>query len=175
MQKILIVGERLELGRTEEVYGRGFSNIGCEVKYFTWQEARPNLSSNPFVKKVAWRIAWQWLAQIANQKLIDIANKFKPELTFVVAPLLVDPNTIQALQRYGLVFVFFTDNPLDQHHTHSNYWVRGGLHLWDAVFIWSQELANRLTEKSGKKAFFHSFCSDIKYHYPKKNTTKFMM
>jgi spore maturation protein CgeB len=168
MQKILIVGENLELGRTEEVYRRGFSDIGCEVKCFTWQEAKPNLFSNPFATKAGWRIAWQWLANIANQKLIDLANQFKPELTFVVAPLLVSPNTIQALQRHGLVFVFFTDNPLDAHHAHSNSWVRGGLHLWDAVLIWSQDLANRLTEKGVKKTLFHSFCTDVQYHFPQK-------
>jgi spore maturation protein CgeB len=168
MQKVLIVGQVLELGRTEEVYGRGFSALGCEVKYFTWQEAEPNLFPNALAKKVAWRVAWQWFAQLANQKLIELANQFKPDLTFVVSPLLLHPSTIQALQQHGLVFVFFTDNPLDQHRTHSNSWVRGGLPLWDAVFIWSQALVEQLMEKGIKKALFHPFCSDVQYHFPKK-------
>jgi spore maturation protein CgeB len=43
MKKVLIVGEILELGRTEEVYKRGFSALGCEVKHFTWKEAAPSL------------------------------------------------------------------------------------------------------------------------------------
>lgn len=168
MQKVLIVGQNIELGRTEEVYGREFSAMGCEIKYFSWHQNKPTLFPNYLAQKVAWRLAWQWLGQIANQKLIDMANQFQPELIFVVAPLLVAPNTIKALQRHSLVFVFFTDNPLDSHHAHSNSWVRGGLHLWDAVLIWSQDLANRLTKKGVKKTLFHSFCTDVQYHFPQK-------
>jgi spore maturation protein CgeB len=99
---------------------------------------------------------------------MEMANQFKPDLTFVIAPNLVQPSTIQALQQHGLVFVFFTDNPLDHHHTHSNVWVQRGLPLWDAVFIWSQELAKQLIDKNVKKALFHPFCSDVQYHFPKK-------
>lgn len=170
MQKVLIVGQVLQLGRTEEVYGRGFSNLGCEVKYFTWKEAESSLFSRSFSQRMVWRLAWQLLARSANQKLIDMANQFQPDLTFVVSPNLVRPSTIQALQQNGLVFVFFTDNPLDKHHTHSNAWIRGGLPLWDAVFIWSQELAKHLTEKGVKKVIFHPFCSDVQYHFPNRQT-----
>lgn len=170
MQKVLIVGQVLELGRTEEVYGRGFSDFGCEVKHFTWKEAAPSLSSRSFSQRVAWRLGWQFLARSANQALIKIANQFQPDLTFVVSPKLIRPSTIQALQQHGLVFVFFTDNPLDRHHTHSNSWIRQGLPLWDTVFIWSQELANKLTQKGVKNAVFHPFCSDVQYHFPKKQT-----
>lgn len=170
MKKVLIVGQVLELGRTEEVYGRGFSALGCKVKHFNLQDAEPSLVSSSFGHKVAWRVAWQLLARSVNQKLIDLANQFKPDLTFVVAPSLIQPSSIQALQQHGLVFVFFTDNPLDQHHTHSNAWIRAGLPLWDAVFIWSQELAKRLTEKGVKNAFFHPFCSDVQYHFPQRKT-----
>jgi spore maturation protein CgeB len=170
MKKVLIVGQVLELGRTEEVYGRGFSALGCEVKHFSLQEAEPSLVSRSFQDKVAWRVAWQLRARSVNQKLIEMAHQFKPDLTFVVAPSLIQPKSIQALQQHGLVFVFFTDNPLDQHHTHSNAWIRDGLPLWDAVFIWSQELAKRLTEKGVKNVFFHPFCSDVQYHFPQRKT-----
>lgn len=170
MKKILIIGQTLEVGRTEEVYGRGFSNHGCEVKHFSWQEAEPSLISNSLGYKVAWRVAWQLLARSANQKLIEFANQFQPDLTFVVSPNLVQPSSIKALQRHGLVFVFFTDNPLDQHHTHSNSWIQQGLPLWDIVFIWSQRLATQLSNKGVKKAIFHPFCSDVKHHYPQKQT-----
>jgi len=168
MQKVLIVGQILELGRTEEVYGRGFSDIGCEVKYFTWKEADPSLFSRSFSHKVAWRLAWQFLAKSSNQKLMQIADDFQPDLIFVVSPNLVQPKSIKALQKHGLAFVFFTDNPLDQHHTHSNSWLRQGLPLWDAVFIWSQQLVNELVQKGIKNVFFHPFCSDVQYHFPKK-------
>lgn len=171
MQKVLIVGQVLEVGRTEEVYGRGFSALGCEVKHFTWKEAVPSLFSRSFSQRVAWRLAWQLLARSANQALIEMANQFQPDLTFVVSPNLVRPSSIQALQQHGLVFVFFTDNPLDQHHTHSNSWVRQGLPLWDAVFIWSQELAKHLTKNGVKKVVFHPFCSDVQYHFPKRQTS----
>ena len=170
MHKVLIVGNVLKLGRTEEVYGRGFSELGCEVKHFTWKEAEPSLFSRSFSQRVAWRLAWQLLARSANQALIEMANQFQPDLTFVVSPNLVRPSSIQALQQHGLVFVFFTDNPLDQHHTHSNSWVRRGLPLWDAVLIWSQELAKYLTEKGVKKVVFHPFCSDVQYHFPQRQT-----
>jgi len=89
-------------------------------------------------------------------------------LTLVVSPLLVHPDTIRALKRYSLVFVFFTDNPVDAHHTHSNSWVEAGFPLWDAAFIWSQELVEQLVEKGVKRAFFHPFCSDVEYHFPKR-------
>lgn len=164
MKKVLIVGQTLELGRTEEVYGRGFSAIGCEVKHFTWIQAEPTLLNRSFGYKVAWRVAWQLLARSANHKLIEIANQFQPDLTFVVSPTLIHPSSIRALQQHGLVFVFFTDNPLDQHHTHSNSWIKRGLPLWDAVFIWSQCLAKQLTEKKVKNVVFHPFCSDVQYH-----------
>lgn len=168
MKKVLIVGQTLELGRTEEVYGRGFSAAGCEVKHFTWKEAEPTLFSRSLGHRVAWRVAWQWLARSANQKLIELANQFEPDLTFVIAPNLVQPSTIQTLQQNGLVFVFFTDNPLDQHHTHSNGWIRQGLPLWDAVFIWSKELVAQLLKQGAKNVFFHPFCSDVQYHFPKR-------
>ena len=45
-----------------------------------------------------------------------------------------------------------------------------GLPLWDAGFIWSQELAKRLTEKGVKKVIFHPFCSDVQYHFPQRQT-----
>lgn len=170
MQKVLIVGQTLELGRTEEVYGRGFSDIGCEVKYFTWIEAEPSLFSRSFSHRVAWRLAWQLLAKPANQKLIQLANDFKPDLTFVVSPNLLQPKSIQALQQHGLVFVFFTDNPLDTHHTHTNSWIRRSFPLWDAAFIWSRELVEGLVKNGVKKAFFHPFCSDVQYHFPDKQT-----
>ena len=170
MKKVLVIGQTLKLGRTEEVYGRGFSAFGCEVKHFTWKEAEPSLFSRSLLHRVSWRVAWQWLGRSANQKLIELANQFKPDLTFVIAPNLVQPSTIQALQQHGLVFVFFTDNPLDQHHTHSNAWIRQGLPLWDAVFIWSQELVEQLRKKGVKKVFFHPFCNDVQYHFPKRQT-----
>lgn len=168
MKKVLIVGQTIELGRTEEVYGRGFSAAGCEVKHFTWKEAEPTLFSRSLGHRVAWRVAWQLLARSANQKMIEITNQFKPDLTFVIGPNLVQPSTIKVLQQHSLVFVFFTDNPLDHHHTHSNVWVRRGLPLWDAVFIWSQKLAEKLIDQDVKKALFHSFCSDMQYHFPKR-------
>jgi len=167
MQKVLIVGQTLELGRTEEVYGRGFTDIGCEVKYFTWKEADPSLFSHSLPYKVAWRLAWQLLAKSANQKLMQVADNFQPDLILVISPNLVHPKTIKHLQKHSLVFVFFTDNPLDKHHTHSNSWITKGLPLWDAVFIWSQQLVNELLDKGLKNIFFHPFCSDIKYHFPK--------
>ena len=170
MKKVLIVGQVLELGRTEEVYGRGFSALGCEVKHFSLLDAEPSLISRSFQDKVAWRVAWQLKARSVNQKLIEMANQFKPDLTFLVAPTLIQPSSIQALQQHGLVFVFFTDNPLDKHHTHSNAWIRSGLPIWDAVFIWSQELAKRLTKKGVKNVFFHPFCSDVQYHFPQRQT-----
>src|SRR3712207_8471454 len=52
-----------------------------------------------------------------RSKLIEMANQFKPDLTFVVAPTLIQPSSIQALQQHGLVFVFFTDNPRSEEHT----------------------------------------------------------
>lgn len=170
MQKVLIVGQALQLGRTEELYGRGFAALGCQVKHFSWEESDPSLLSGLFLHKVAWRVGWQLLAKSANQALIEMANQFQPDLTFVVSPKLMQPSSIKALKQHGLVFVFFTDNPLDRHHTHSNSWMRRGLPLWDAVFIWSQELAEELHKNAVKKAVFHPFCSDIQYHFPKKQT-----
>ncbi|MDM9379620.1 glycosyltransferase [Chlorogloeopsis sp. ULAP01] len=168
MNKVLIVGQALELGRTEEVYGRGFSALGCKVQHFTWKEAAPSLVSRSLPDRVAWRLAWKLLAKSANQKLVEIANQFKPDLTLVISPLLFHPDSILALKQHGLVFVFFTDNPVDAHHTHSNSWVQRGFPLWDAAFIWSQELVERLVENGVKRAFFHPFCSDVEYHFPKR-------
>lgn len=168
MQKVLIVGQTLELGRTEEVYGRGFTDIGCEVKYFTWKEADPSLFSRSLPYKVAWRLAWQLLAKSANQKLMQVADNFQPDLILVISPNLVDPKTIKYLQKHSLLFVFFTDNPLDKHHTHSNSWITQGLPLWDAVFIWSQQLVNELSQQGIKNVVFHPFCSDVEYHFPKR-------
>ncbi|MBW4476374.1 MAG: glycosyltransferase [Tolypothrix brevis GSE-NOS-MK-07-07A] len=170
MKKVLIVGDTLEIGRTEEVYGRGFSALGCEVQHFTWKAAASSLYSASLWDKVAWRLAWQPLAKLANQKLLDIANQFQPDLTLVISPRLINPDSILALQQYGLVFVFFTDNPVDAHHTHTNSWVQRGFPLWDAAFIWSQELVERLIANGVKKAFFHPFCSDFEYHFPKRQT-----
>ncbi len=170
MKKVLIVGQTLELGRTEEVYSRGFSAFGCEVQHFSWQQTAPSLLSRSLQDRIAWRLAWKLLAKSANQKLVEIANQFQPDLTLVISPLLFHPDSILALKQHGLVFVFFTDNPLDGHHTHTNSWVQGGFPLWDAAFIWSQELVERLKENSVKKAFFHPFCSDVEYHFPKRQT-----
>ncbi|MBR8832749.1 MAG: glycosyltransferase [Stigonema ocellatum SAG 48.90 = DSM 106950] len=170
MKKILIVGDNRELGSTEEVYGRGFSAFGYEVQHFTWKEAKPSLSSIPLWDKVAWRLGWQLLARSANQKLVETANQFQPDLTLVISPLLLHPDSIHVIKQYGLAFVFFTDNPVDAHHTHSNSWVQRGFPLWDTAFIWSRELVERLTEKGVKKAIFHPFCSDVEYHFAKRQT-----
>jgi spore maturation protein CgeB len=170
MKKVLIVGDALEIGRTEEVYGRGFSAFGSEVQHFSWKAAASSLDSGSLWDKVAWRLAWQPLAKLANQKLLDAANQFQPDLTLVISPLLINPDSILALQQHGLVFVFFTDNPVDAHHTHTNAWVQRGFALWDAAFIWSQELVERLIANGGKKVCFHPFCSDIEYHFPKRQT-----
>jgi spore maturation protein CgeB len=167
MKKVLIVGQTPELGRTEEVYGRGFSAFGCEVQHFTWKDAKPSILPGSLLDRVAWRAAWQPLAKLANQKLLETASQFQPDLTLVISPLLLHPNSILAIKHYGPVFVFFTDNPLDSHHTHSNSWVQRGLPLWDTALIWSQELVDRLLDKGAKKAFFHPFCCDIEYHFPK--------
>ena len=170
MQKILIVGKTIELGRTEEVYGRGFEAIGCEVEHFSWNLAEPSLLSRSLLQRASWRLAWQLRAKAANQKLIETAKQFQPDLTFVVSPLLMQPNTIKALKQYGRAFVFFTDNPLDNHHTHTNAWVQQGLSVWDAVFIWSQELVTQISDRGIKNVFYHPFCSDTKYHYPQLQT-----
>lgn len=170
MKKILIVGQVLELGRTEELYGRGFTALGCEVKHFNWTEAAPSLTSRSLKDKLAWRLAWQILGRLANKKLLDTANKFQPDLTLVIAPNLVQPETIQALKQHGLVFVFFTDNPLDAHHTHTNSWIKNSFTLWDAALIWSQEILEKLTKNGVKNSFYHPFCSDVQYHFPKLQT-----
>jgi len=168
MKRVLIVGQTLELGRTEEVYGRGFLAAGCEVQYFTWKEAAPSLFSGAIPDRVAWRVAWQWMAQPANQQLQEMAARFQPDLTLVVSPLLMQPDSIRAIQRCGLAFVFFTDNPLDAHHTHSNVWVRRGLPLWDAALIWSQELVRSLQQQGLTQVVFHPFCSDVEFHFPQR-------
>lgn len=168
MKKVLIVGYTLEVGRTEEVYRRGFSALGCEVLHFTWKEAAPSLFSRSLWDRVSWRLAWQLLAISANQKLVEITNQFQPDLTLAISPLLLHPESILALKQHGLAFVFFTDNPIDSHHTHTNSWVQQGFPLWDAAFIWSQELVERLRANGVKKAFFHPFCSDLEYHFPKR-------
>ena len=170
MQKILIIGTMLELGRTEEVYGRRFEAIGSEVKHFSWKIAEPSLLSRSLLQRASWRLAWQLRAKTANQKLVETAEQFQPDLTFVVSPLLMQPSTIKALKQYGRAFVFFTDNPLDNHHTHTNAWVQQGLSLWDAVFIWSQELVQQMNALDINNVFYHSFCSDTKYHYPQLQT-----
>ncbi|MBD2164359.1 glycosyltransferase [Calothrix membranacea FACHB-236] len=168
MKKILIVGENLEIGRTEEVYGRGFSALGCKVQIFTWKEATSRVSSSSLWGKAAWRLAWQFLGRLANQQLLEKANQFQPDLTLVISPRLVHPQSIKTLQQHGLVFVFYTDNPIDAHHTHTNSWIQGGFPLWDAAFIWSQEIVQILEENGVKKVFFHPFCSDIEYHFPQR-------
>ncbi len=166
MKKILIVGKLLEIGRTEEVYGRGFEANGGEIRHFSWDEAEPSLLSRSLVQRASWRLAWQLRAKTANQKLIDIANQFQPDLTLVISPLLMHPNTIKALKQHGVAVVFFTDNPLDNHHTHTNAWVNQGLFLWDAILIWSQELVKQIRDLGISNVFYHPFCSDIQYHYP---------
>ncbi|WP_019499463.1 glycosyltransferase [Pseudanabaena sp. PCC 6802] len=168
MKKVLIVGQALEVGRTEEVYGRGFSAFGCEVQHFTWTESKPSLFPNSLLNRAAWRVAWQPLAKLANQKLVKMADRFQPDLTLVISPLLLHPDSILAIKQHGLAFVFFTDNPVDAHRTHTNSWVRRGFPLWDAAFIWSQELVDRLLANGVKRAFFHPFCSDLEYHFPKR-------
>ncbi len=168
MKKILIVGQTLELGRTEEVYGRGFLALDWEVEYFTWQEALPSLLSISLLDKALWRLAWQPLAKLANQKLVEVVTQFRPDLTLVISPLLLHPDSLQAIKQHSLAFVFFTDNPLDVHHTHSNAWIKGCFSLWDAAFIWSQELVESLRKNGFKKALFHPFCCDIAYHFPQR-------
>lgn len=168
MQKILIVGNTLELGRTEEVYGSGFEAKGYKVQHFSWEQAEPSLLSRSLLQRASWRLAWQIRARTANQKLVETAKQFQPDLTFVVFPLLMQPNTIKALKKNGLVFVFFTDNPLDNHHTHTNVWVTQGLYLWDAIFIWSQQLVKQICALGITNVFYHPFCSDTKHHYPQR-------
>lgn len=170
MQKILIVGKMVELGRTEEVYGRGFAAKECDVKHFSWNVAEPSLLSRSLLQRASWRLAWQLRAKTANQKLVETASQFQPDLTFVVSPLLMQPNTIKALKQYGRAFVFFTDNPLDNHHTHTNAWIQQGLSLWDAVFIWSQELVRQISDRGIENVHYHPFCSDTQYHYPQKQS-----
>jgi spore maturation protein CgeB len=182
MKKVLIVGQTLEVGRTEEVYGRGFSAFGSEVQHFTWKESMPSLFSGSLLDKIARRVVWriicsksgtamQPLAKLANQKLVEMANQFQPDLTLVISPLLLHPDSILAIKKYGSIFVFFTDNPIDVHHTHTNSWVQRGFPLWDTALIWSQELGDRLLDNGVKKAFFHPFCSDLEYHFPKRQTS----
>lgn len=166
MKKVLIVGKFLEIGRTEEVYGRGFKTIGCEVRHFSWDLAEPSLLSRSLFQRASWRLAWQLRAKTANQKLIDIADRFQPDLTLVISPLLMHPNTIKALKQHGFTVVFFTDNPLDNHHTHTNAWVQQGLSLWDAILIWSQELVQQISKRGISNVFYHPFCSDTEHHYP---------
>ncbi|GAB4534241.1 MAG: glycosyltransferase [Pleurocapsa sp.] len=171
MKKVLIVGRTLELGRTEEVYRRGFENIGCQVQNFNWNEAEPSLLSRSLLQRVSWRLAWQLKAKTANQKLVETVKQFQPDLTFVISPLLMQPNTIKALKQYGLAFVFFTDNPLDNHHTHTNTWVQRGLYLWDGIFIWSQQLVQQISNLGISNVFYHPFCSDTQYHYPQRQNS----
>ena len=171
MKKILIVGETLEIGRTEEIYGRKFTEYGIEVKHFSWKDAIPTLSSQSFINKVARRLAWQNFANIANQELLKIAGEFQPDLTLVISPLMLNPSSILSIKQNGLIWVFFTDNPLDAHHTHTNSWVKKGLPLWDKAFIWSNELVNSLIKVGVKDAYFHPFCTDTKYHFPQRESS----
>ena len=171
MKKVLIVGKILEVGRTEEVYGRGFEANGCQVRHFSWDRAEPSLVSRSLLQRASWRLAWQLKAKTANQKLVETAKQFRPDLILVISPLLMHPNTIKALKQNGLTVVFFTDNPLDNHHTHTNAWVQQGLYLWDAVFIWSQQLVKQIKDLGISNVFYHPFCSDTEHHYPQKHTS----
>jgi len=172
VQKILIVGKTLELGRTEELYGRGFETAGYEAKHFSWDTAEPSLLSRSLLQRASWRLGWQLRAKTANKKLVEMVKQFQPHLIFVVSPLLMQPSTIKAVQQYGLAFVFFTDNPLDNHHTHTNAWVQQGLTLWDGVLIWSQELITQISARGISNVFYHPFCSDTKYHYPQTQSSQ---
>lgn len=171
MERVLIVGATSELGRTEDLYSRGFSSAGSEVHNFNWKSAAPALFSRQLSDRIARRITSHWILYQANQKLIEVARQFRPTLTFVVAPIFMMPDTVRQLKTFGPAFVFFTDNPLDDHHTHSNTWVRDSFPLWDSAFIWSKKLAQELTGKGVKRAIFHAFCSDATYHFPKQQDT----
>ena len=166
MKKILIVGGTLEVGRTEEVYQRGFRAAGYEVKTCVMDQVSPWLDSRSLPVRVLRKLGEPWLLEPFNRQVRNEARRFRPDLSVVIAPKIIKPATVRALREHGPAITFFTDNPLDSHRTHRNAWQDSCLPLWDATLIWSHHWTKRLEEAGVRRAVFHAFCSDTEHLRP---------
>jgi spore maturation protein CgeB len=165
MNRVLIIGNSFQLGRTEEVYARGFRARGCEVRTCLLEDyVAPGKRS--LWTRALWRVAEARMLGPFNEAVVDLASSFRPDLVFVVSARVVAPSTLSRLQESAPVFTFFTDNPLDGHHTHRSRFQDATLSKWDAVLIWSERLAKELKLSGVRKAVFHPFCCDTQYLSP---------
>ncbi len=166
MKRVLVVGNSLQVGRTEELYARGFRSHGCEVATCVFEDIWLVRQQNSRASRLAMRVARPAFLRVFNKKVKAAGESFQPDLVFALDAKLLDPVTVGRLKQLAPIFLFCTDNPLDAHHTHRNAWQANSMAMWDSVLIWSHALVEQLKNSGIRLPVYHPFCCDSEFLFP---------
>lgn len=169
------------------VYSRNFKMLGHEVCEFydvPEMEKESILFKLPIFKRInGWRLSeehtwgiWQKAvinifrkfmekAEIkANKKLIEVCNKFKPEILFVIKGKAILKSTLVTVKdKTNCILTHFNaDDHFNLYSTSRN--MLNSLPVYDIVFTWSHALFESLYKAGGRKVEFLPFGYDEVLH-----------
>ncbi|WP_456324755.1 CgeB family protein [Desulfonauticus submarinus] len=170
--KILISGSKNEYGLAMS-YLRALEEVGNEVEIFEdekeyWRDLR--MVKNKYTHRFFWKI----FSLSLNKKFVRKALEVKPDLILVFKGWYYNPNTIKTLKKLlpnTLLFCYNQENPFNTNFFtqfgYSNKWVLKSMGFYDAYFIWSNYLVDKIKRKKiVKNVCYLPFAADSEIHFP---------
>jgi spore maturation protein CgeB len=145
--RILMSGSHLP-DRLPAIYAREFEALGCKIAlhYNAWEEPSTSL---PLVNKVVERLAPGIAWRSSNQRLLALAERFKPDLIFLFKGMDIFPETLRRLRATGALLVNYNaDHPFFFFARGTgNANVTASVPLYDLHITYSRKIASVLAER----------------------------
>jgi hypothetical protein len=166
--KVLLVGQKNH-GALELSYFSAFRKLQCDVVHFdTELEYRrlAGLNGNTFLKKAASSAAGSYFRRVMNDRLLQAASAFQPDLILVFKGVTIFAQTLGKLKEntHAVLFNFNPDNPFNP--PNSSRHLLDSLPVYDCLFIWGKFLMSDLRQTGARRVEYLPFAHDPELHHP---------
>jgi len=166
--KVLLVGVQWH-GGLELSYFNAFQKLKCDVDCFDTDAEYERISwlkGNRILSKISRKILGQYFAKLMNERLVEKATAFQPDLVFVLKGVLIFPETLRRIKENtnALLFNFNPDSPFNP--VNSSRYLLDSLTIYDCLFIWGRFLIPELWQVGARRVEYLPFAHDPELHYP---------
>lgn len=109
--KVLVVGDGVKI--YSSAFAEAFKILGCQVSSFVWSDYFKNKDNyNPILNKFQNKFLFGPILKRINSDLIELTQKFKPDLVFIYRGQYIYPYTLEEIKTTNtIVFGYHNDDP----------------------------------------------------------------
>jgi spore maturation protein CgeB len=160
----ILLGGFLGDGTSESFALSAFRETGAEVLFFDFSQYRQSLF-NRAVNKLRRTPAYFGTGAL-NAKLLEEATRFKPDLTFLFKPVLINPKTVVRLKDEVRCKVFSWYPDYVRFPKTASVFFYASIPLYDCHFSYNFANAEELKKWGAQRSIFLPCAADPTYHAP---------